>query len=64
MCVVVPEKKKREFISPLVERIDDKKTIDIPPGRVSIIRREWCGKRMGKGHVENQEDWEASQEAE
>ena len=28
-----------------------KKTIDIPPGRVSIIREGGVEKRMGKGHV-------------
>lgn len=28
-----------------------KKTIDIPPGRVSIIREGGAEKRIGKGHV-------------
>lgn len=49
ICVFVVLKKKFYII--LNEKCDGQKTIDIPPGRVSIIREEWCGKRMGKGHV-------------
>lgn len=51
VCVLVP-KRKRIYITLSRKKCDEQtKTLDIPPGRVSVIRKGGVEKRMDKGQA-------------